>query len=88
MLQEINGRHGPMDGAGIIKMVLEGGATRMMEYHYSKGEDGSFRGSISAWDRVSEDAGLTAIMSRSLPTRQAMMQWIFDKAEKLAASKE
>jgi hypothetical protein len=80
------GRHGPFEGEG--KIITErAGRSVSLDYSY-KFTSGVFRGSISMWDPDEADMGLVAYMSRSLPTRQAMIEWIFQKAEKLAANEE
>lgn len=81
---QTEGWHGPTEGAGKI-YAEKGGKTVSMEYSYSS-TDGVFRGSISLWDPDDADMGLTAYMSRELPTRMAMIRWIFEKAKKLASS--
>ena len=80
------GRHGPFEGEGKI-ITQRGGRPVSLDYSY-KFSSGAFRGSISMWDPDDADMGMTAYMSRELPTRDAMLHWIFEKAEKLTSSEE
>jgi hypothetical protein len=81
--QHSGGFHGATSGNGILRVAGESGAVVWVEYSYQKHEDGSFAGSISTWKHESDGAGLVAYMSRAMPTRQAMLNWIYAKAEKL-----
>lgn len=81
---EMQGRHGARGGEGMIRTIDNTGRPIYMEYRYSRAEDGTFSGSISSWAHTMDAAGLTAYLSRVLPTRQAMIEWIFQKADKLA----
>lgn len=76
------GRHGATNGAGYITTTFKG-QTVNVEYRYHRGDDGMFHGSVSTWSHEQDGAGLVAIMSRALPDRRAMLEWIFAKAEKL-----
>lgn len=76
------GKHGANEGAGFIRADYKN-QTVNVEYRYHRGDDGAFYGSVSTWSHENDGAGLVAIMSRALPTRQAMLEWIFAKAEKL-----
>jgi hypothetical protein len=76
------GRHGPHEGEGKI-FAERDGKTIELEYRYHSTVAGAFHGSISIWDPEEDAMELTAYMSRELPTRQAMIEWIFQKAEKL-----
>jgi hypothetical protein len=76
------GRHGPHEGMGLIT-TERNGRTVSLEYRYHSTSEGRFHGSISLWDPTDEEMGLTAYLSREMPTRQAMLEWIFQKAEKL-----
>lgn len=78
---QTEGRHGPFEGEGKIIALREG---RPVSLNYSYNcSYGVFRGSISMWDPDDTDMGLVAYISRELPTREAMVRWIFEKAEKL-----
>jgi hypothetical protein len=81
------GRHGPHEGQGKIYTQREGRPVEF-DYRYHQNESGLFHGSISAWEPDEADMGLVAYMSRAMPTRQAMIEWIFQKAEKLTANEE
>ena len=76
------GRHGANEGGGYIKTLFQHHVVNV-EYRYHRDEDGMFHGSVSTWKHDADGAGLVAIMSRALPTRAAMLEWIFAKAEKL-----
>ena len=82
---QTTGYHGATNGQGRIQMRHKDGARMMwVEYTYTRGEDGNFTGSVSTWSHEPDGAGLVAIMSRVLPTRAAMLEWIYAKAERLA----
>jgi len=76
------GRHGPHEGEGKI-FTQKNGKPVEMEYRYHSTVVGAFHGSISVWNPDDDAMGLVAYMSRELPTREAMVEWIFQKAEKL-----
>lgn len=80
---QTEGWHGPTEGSGKI-YAERGGKPVSMEYSYNF-SNGAFRGSIPLWDPDDADMGLTACLSRELPTRVAMLHWIFEKAKKLAS---
>lgn len=81
--QHSGGFHGANSGSGTLRVSSEKGSVAWVEYSYHKHDDGSFSGSISTWKHEPDGAGLVAYMSRALPTRMRMLEWIFGKAEKL-----
>lgn len=80
------GIHGSDAGEGKI-LAHRGTEPLELEYSYSA-SNGGFRGSISVWERESDGMGLIAYMSRELPTQRAMLDWIFQKAEKITTTEE
>lgn len=81
-MQQMKGEHGATAGHGMI-CVPQGTKAVYVEYRYHKGDDGTFHGSVSTWNHESDGAGLVAYLSRALPDRKAVLDWIFAKAEKL-----
>ena len=86
--QHSGGFHGANSGSGMLRVAAENGGVVWVEYSYQRHEDGTFAGSISTWKHEADGAGLVAYMSRALPTRMDMLNWIYGKAEKLAARNE
>lgn len=80
---QATGRHGPHEGEGKIVVERDGNPIEL-EYRYHSTAAGKFHGSISMWAPEDGEMELTAYMSRELPTRQAMIEWVMEKAGKLA----
>jgi len=86
MLQQTRGTNGPRQGDGVFVVARKnGGEAARMEYHYEANENGEFFGSIASWVHSDDDSGLIAYKSRAMPSREAVVNWIFCKAEKLSA---
>lgn len=84
LVESIASRHGPHEGEGKIVLRKKDGKVIELEYRYHDTAGGKFHGSISMWDPSASDMELTAYLSRELPTREAMINWVMEKAGKLA----
>lgn len=83
-MEMASGFHGSERGQGRIQLRDKtGDKTVWVEYSYERHDSGEFGGSVSTWRHESDGAGLVAIMSRAMPTRAAVLEWIYSKAEKL-----
>jgi hypothetical protein len=82
-MAQVKGMHGATQGFGTICMP-KGTSMVFVEYRYDRRDDGHFYGSVSTWNHEQDGAGLVAVMSRALPTRAAMLDWIFKKADKVS----
>jgi len=84
-MQVAAGIHGAEQGQGRIQLRCKSNnKTVWIEYTYTRHDTGEFGGSVSTWKHDPDGAGLVAIMSRALPSRAAVLEWIYAKAEKLA----
>ena len=82
-MQVAVGFHGAEQGQGRIQLRHKTtNETVWVEYSYTRHDTGEFGGSVSTWRHDADGAGLVAVMSRALPSRAAMLEWIYAKAEK------
>jgi hypothetical protein len=80
---QTSGVHGAYEGVGRIRAERNGKSVEF-EYQYRALSDREFHGSISEWNPTNDGMGLIAYMSLPMPTLQAMMDWIFRKAQDLS----